>query len=177
MNTNSHYKHKINNNHKKNTMTEIVTKQKENNLHIKLDTPIVDPTLNCFNYSYDITTAINTDLTKIKHSIDKVSFCIYRIVHCKNQQNVKHPFLQYLLYKYPPTQGNISNTMIFPFIKIKNNIKKESKECVCLPYLQGSKRTIADLRTTYRLLEKHDKVLMFIHLVNKNLLLKKKMVL
>lgn len=130
MNTNSHYKHKINNNHKKNTMTEIVTKQKENNLHIKLDTPIVDPTLNCFNYSYDITTAINTDLTKIKHSIDKVSFCIYRIVHCKNQQNVKHPFLQYLLYKYPPTQGNISNTMIFPFIKIKNNIKKESKEFI-----------------------------------------------
>ena len=130
MNTNSHYKQKLIKNNKKKVKDKIVIKQNENNLHIKLDTPIVDPTSECFNYNYDITTSINTDLTKINPSINKVSFCIYRIVHCKNQQNVKHPFLQYLLYKYPPTQGNISNTMIFPFIKIKNNIKNESNKFV-----------------------------------------------
>lgn len=130
MNTKSHYKQKLSMNNRKKTKDKIVIKQNDNNLHIKLDTPIIDPTSDCFNYSYDITTSINTDLTKINPSINKVSFCIYRIVHCKNQQNVKHPFLQYLLYKYPPTQGNISNTMIFPFIKIKNNIKNEPNKFI-----------------------------------------------
>ena len=128
MNTNSHYKKKFNKNknNKKKEKAKIVIKDNHNNLHINLDTPIVDPTSSCFNYSYDITTSINTDLSKMNPSIDKVSFCIYRVIHCKNQQNVKHPFLQYLLYKYPKNNGQISNTMIFPFIKIKSNIKKES---------------------------------------------------
>lgn len=128
--TNSHYKHTFTKNHKKDRKN-IKIKNNENKLHIKLDTPIVDPTSECFQYSYDLTRSINTDLTQINKSVDKVSFCIYRIVHCKNQQNVKHPFLQYLLYKYPDIQNNkISNTMVFPFIKIKSNLKKESNKFI-----------------------------------------------
>lgn len=130
MNTNSHYKHKFKKDHNKKKQNDIVVKEKNSNIHIKLDTPIVDPTSNCFNYSYDISTAINTDLSKMNPNAKRVSFCIYRIIHCKSQQNVKHPFLQYLLYKYPANYQNVSNTMIFPFIKIKSNIKKESAKFV-----------------------------------------------
>ena len=67
MNTNSHYKKKFNKNknNKKKEKAKIVIKDNHNNLHINLDTPIVDPTSSCFNYSYDITTSINTDLSKM----------------------------------------------------------------------------------------------------------------
>lgn len=130
MNTNSHYKQafKKSNNNKKSD--KLVIKEQGNNIHIKLDTPIVDPTSECFNYNYDISTSINTDMSKINPNNKRISFCIYRILHCKNQQNVKHPFLQYLLYKYPSSSYNISNTMIFPFIKIKKNLKKESTKFI-----------------------------------------------
>ena len=129
MNTTSHYKNKLKHSKKKDKKVINIKKQ-NSNLHIKLDTPIVDPKSNCFNYSYDLSTTIDSNLTNIGENNDRISFCIYRTVHCKNQHNVKHPFLQYLLYKYPANKSNLSNVMIFPFIKIKNNIKLESKKFI-----------------------------------------------
>jgi hypothetical protein len=131
MNTTSHYKEKFKKNkpNKKNKLD--IIKNKNNKIHIKLDTPIVDPNSNCFNYTYDLSTSINTDLNNISKNIDRISFCIYRIVHCKTQQNVKHPFLQYLLYKYPPSNNSsLSNMLVFPFIKFKNNFKSESNKFI-----------------------------------------------
>ena len=127
MNTNSHYKNKFKKSNNKKQNDKNIKVNEISNIHIKLDTPIVDPNSECFNYQYDLSSSINTDITKINQNVERVSFCIYRILHCKNQQNVKHPILQYLLYKYPSNNVNISNAMIFPFIKIKNNIKKESR--------------------------------------------------
>ena len=130
MNTTSHYKNNFKKSKNKNQKPSNIKIKEKDDIHIKLNTPIVDPTSNCFNYKYDLSTTINTNLNDINPNIKRVSFCIYRVVHCKNQENVKHPFLQYLLYKYSPHHGNVSNTMVFPFIEIKNNFKKETSNFI-----------------------------------------------
>ena len=49
---------------------------------------------------------------------------VYIELYIVSPTKQKHPFLN-IYYKYPANYQNISNTMIFPFIKIKSNIKKE----------------------------------------------------
>ena len=49
-------------------------------------------------YTYNIDTTINTDLSQLPASTEQICFCIFRIVHCRQQQNVQMPFLEYLLY-------------------------------------------------------------------------------
>ena len=135
MNTHSHYKKKVSKHkkaksHKKqNTTTMVVSEQKKDKqMHIKLETPIVDPQSDCYKYKYDILRTLNTDLSEINENMTRISLCIYRVVHCKNQQNVKHPFLQYLLYKYPDNLHSTSNLMVFPFIDVKKNILHKAKK-------------------------------------------------
>ena len=135
MNTHSHYKkkvseHKNSKRHKNEKSTTMVMSEhkKGKQMHIKLDTPIVDPQSDCYKYQYDILRSLNTDFSQINEKSTTISLCIYRVVHCKIQQNVKHPFLQYLLYKYPDSSHSTSNLMVFPFIEEKKNILNEAKK-------------------------------------------------
>ena len=136
MNTTSHYKkdikNKIKKNKKLNKNKNNVKSQldEEKQLYIKLRTPIIDPKSKCAEYSYNIKPAINTNISEISSNINRISFCIYRIVHCKSQQNVKFPFLQYLLFKYPTSSSSTSDLMVFPFIKKSKNILTNAKKFI-----------------------------------------------
>ena len=94
--------------------------------HIKLNSPSVELTGDCHKFKYNIDSVTNTNLAELPSNPERIIFCIYRIVHCKNRSNTKLPFLQYLLYKYP---DNVENVIVFPFIKYKggNIIKTASK--------------------------------------------------
>jgi hypothetical protein len=85
--------------------------------HIELKTPLADLGNNCAQYTYNINATINTKLSELPHDYNRVVFCIHRVVHCKIQQNVDMPFIQYLLYKYPEQKKDISNMLVFPFEK------------------------------------------------------------
>ena len=112
MNTNSHYRNeiiqrllgkKMNRIASKSKKVDISVKEekKEMPMHISLKTPILNLTDDCAQYTYNIDTTINTDLSQLPASTEQICFCIFRIVHCRQQQNVQMPFLEYLLYKYP----------------------------------------------------------------------------
>ena len=143
MNTNSHYRKEILNNllNKKNRIAskskkmsiaieEKQEKKKNLPMHISLKTPVLNLTNNCSKYTYNISTTLNTELSQLPKYADRVCLCIYRVVHCKLQQNVKMPFLEYLLYKYPHSNSKESDIMVFPFIKGTGNIKKNSNRFV-----------------------------------------------
>ena len=85
--------------------------------HIKLNSPSVGLTDECHKFNYNITNIINSNFKELPTNPERILFCIYRIVDCKNRSNAQLPFLQYLLYKYP---DNVNNTMVFPFIKYKH---------------------------------------------------------
>jgi hypothetical protein len=133
MNTISNYKQKIQTMKKGESKNNAITIVENNNdlpMHIKLDTPIIDPKSDCFKYEYNLNNAINTNLKDIGKNYKTISFCIYRINNCKIQENVKFPFLQYLVYKYPESSDKTSNLMVFPFIKIKQSVKADSKKFI-----------------------------------------------
>jgi hypothetical protein len=92
-------------------------------MYIALKTPFAELTNNCTKYTYNINSTINTNLSELPTKYERVVFCIYRIIHCKIQKNVREPFLQYLLYKYPEHKKDTSNLMVFPFTNGKTNIK------------------------------------------------------
>jgi len=83
--------------------------------HIKLKTPVPDLTFRCAVHEYDIESSISTDLKELPSNPSRISFCMYRITDCKKRHNVKTPFLQYLLYKYPASDKDYSDMMVFPF--------------------------------------------------------------
>ena len=59
---------------------------------------------------------LKTDFDNIQpHKGEKIFICIYRVNKNTKTKVILHPFLQYLLYKYPDGKNNESNTMIFPF--------------------------------------------------------------
>ena len=145
MNTNSHYrneiiqrllmKKKMNRVASKSKKVDISVKEeakekKEMPMHISLKTPILNLTDDCSQYTYNIDTTINTDLSQLPSSTGQICFCIFRVVHCREQQNVQMPFLQYLLYKYPHSTKKESNLMVFPFIKGGGSIKKKAEKHV-----------------------------------------------
>jgi len=92
--------------------------------HIKLNSPSLKATQSCNEHSYNIERSINTDIKNLPTSPSVISFCIYRIITCKNRSKPPHPFLQYLLYKYPQTEKGVSDLMVFPFIKYKSGAIK-----------------------------------------------------
>lgn len=72
-------------------------------------------------YFYPISKVLKTDFDSIQpHKGEKIFVCIYRINKNTNTKVVLHPFLQYLLYKYPDGDKTESNKMIFPFEVYKN---------------------------------------------------------
>ena len=125
MNTNSHYKKfagsqkkkKIDNT--KNIMNINQTRHGVLPTHIKLNSPALKLSRSCNKHTYNMDRAINTDINQIPTNPSVISFCIYRIITCKNRSKPASPFLQYLLYKYPTTKSEISDMMVFPFIKYK----------------------------------------------------------
>ena len=140
MHRSSYYKEiagKLNNN-SKSTSSSISIKNIVAPTHIKLNSPSVELTGNCHKFKYNIETVTNTNFTELPSNPERIIFCIYRIVHCKNRSNAKLPFLQYLLYKYP---DKIENVIVFPFIKYKggdimkiaskhvNSISNKTLEC------------------------------------------------
>ena len=99
-------------------------------MHISLKTPLLNLTNECSQYEYNIQTTLNTNLKEIPQNTTRVCICIYRIIHCRNQQNVQMPFLEYLLYKYPESAKKESNVMIFPFLKGGASSVKNANEFV-----------------------------------------------
>ena len=79
MNTNSHYKNKFKKSNNKKQNDKNIKVNEISNIHIKLDTPIVDPNSECFNYQYDLSSSINTDITKINKMLNIQFFNIYFI--------------------------------------------------------------------------------------------------
>ena len=100
MNTISNYKQKIQTMKKGETKNNTITIVENNNdlpMHIKLDTPIIDPKSDCFKYEYNLNNAINTNLKDIGKNYKTISFCIYRINNCKIQDNVKFLFFNIII--------------------------------------------------------------------------------
>ena len=91
MNTNSHYRNalierllrkKMNRIASKSKKVDIsVKEQKEMPMHISLKTPILNLTDDCSQYTYNIDTTINTDLSQLPSSTGQICFCIFRVVH------------------------------------------------------------------------------------------------
>ena len=123
MNTNSNYKQMIGGKSEIPIPRQITIKNTLNNslfpTHIKINSP--SPIKNkCSTFVYDIDKTLNTNLDQLPSKPTVISFCIYRIITCKNRERPTHPFLQYLLYKYPSNIKNINDTFVFPFIKYKS---------------------------------------------------------
>ena len=134
MNSTSHYKQIIKsnfNNKNSNAKKGLKIKLTEpEQFYIKLQSPNIEKKSTCvkYKYKYPILNHLKTDINSISKNIKHISFCIYRILHCKSHENVKHPFLQYLLFKY--SKSNMSDLMVFPFLKKKKNVIHESKQFI-----------------------------------------------
>ena len=123
MNTNSHYKNfagnsRLNTNKPKSVIQINTSPADILPTHIKVNSPSLKISKSC-DYTYNIEQILNTNIHDIPTNPSTISFCIYRIITCKNRAKPMHPFLQYLLYKYPSSNTDNSNLLVFPFIKYK----------------------------------------------------------
>lgn len=123
MNTTSNYKQTIGGKNETIIPKQLTIKDSLNvtsfPTHIKINSPSIIQD-NCSLYTYDIDKTLNTNMHQLPSKPKVVSFCIYRIITCKNRERPSHPFLQYLLYKYPSNIKNTNDTLVFPFIKYKS---------------------------------------------------------
>ena len=72
-------------------------------------------------YYYPIINSLKQDFENIKPKKgDKIFSCIYKINKNTNIKVILHPFIQYLLYKYPESKDHHSNLLIFPFTLYKS---------------------------------------------------------
>ena len=123
MNTNSHYKNfagnsRLNTNKPKSVIQINTSPADILPTHIKVNSPSLKISKSC-DYTYNIEQILNTNIHDIPTNPSTISFCIYSIITCKNRAKPMHPFLQYLLYKYPSSNTDNSNLLVFPFIKYK----------------------------------------------------------
>ena len=81
------------------------------------------------NYSYDLSTVLETNIKAITNNITKIFVCVYIVINNNNRINIEFPYLQYLLFKNKKNTKNYSNSCIFPFIlnKTKNYIETADK--------------------------------------------------
>ena len=117
-----HMKHPVP--HNSNAGKSIVMRHKEEEVHtipdhITLKTPQAILQNQCNNYQYPLKITLNTDFSSIHSKPNRICLAIYRVNHCRNRSNIPMPFLEYLLYKYPPSNTSNSNLCVFPFIKGK----------------------------------------------------------
>ena len=85
-----------------------------------------------YEYNYNIENILN-DIDSLDFTPKNVIFCFFRVVNNKNRTDIQSTFLQYLLYKYPESKKETSNSLVFPFIKF--NSKKSLKDTISLSKL------------------------------------------
>lgn len=101
-------------------------------------------------YNYNLNDVLKTDFSQLKHSPNTFVYaCCFRVIVSIPNKIIQHPFLEYLLYKYPPSNSNHSNLCIFPFRILGkdtiNQCKKKlindvySKNLDCLGYIKNTK--------------------------------------
>tara|TARA_B100000927_G_scaffold126983_1_gene102415 strand:- start:7247 stop:8407 length:1161 start_codon:yes stop_codon:yes gene_type:complete len=112
-------------NKKKNTSKNNVL---NNNISINTNNFANKTSNNDNNYIYNINSILNKNINNISSKTNNLVFCFYRILDNKNTTDNEKPFLQYLLYKYPESNKDVANLMVFPFIKYNSN-KKIKQQC------------------------------------------------
>ena len=80
-------------------------------------------------YSYNIENILN-DIANIDFTPKNIVFCFYRMINNKNRADINSAYLQYLLYKYPESKKENSNSLVFPFVKF--NSKKTLEDTIAL---------------------------------------------
>ena len=99
-------------------------------------------------YNYHIDRHLKTDFHNINaKKNENIYTCCFRIVQSKPGRAFAHPFLQFLLYKYPSGNKQISDLCVFPFNKFqKKTVLETGKDQVksifadvynCLGYIQN----------------------------------------
>lgn len=100
-------------------------------------------------YKYNLNGVLQTDFLQIKKNPKLFVYaCCFRVIASKPNKIIQHPFLEYLLFKYPNSNNKHSNLCIFPFrILGKDTVKQCEKKLMkdlypsndCLGYIQNSK--------------------------------------
>ena len=80
-------------------------------------------------YKYNLNGVLQTDFLQIKKNPKLFVYaCCFRVITSKPNKIIQHPFLEYLLFKYPNSNNKHSNLCIFPFRILEkillNNVKK-----------------------------------------------------
>ena len=80
----------------------------------------------CSQFHYPLNDILNTNFEELKTKLfSKLLICPYFITTCQNRSDIVKPYLQYLLYKYPPSNSKISNLMVFPFKDLNKKVDIE----------------------------------------------------
>ena len=67
-------------------------------------------------YTYDIHRHLKTDFHNLSPKKNThINICCFKIIKSRPNKIIQHPFLQYLLYKYPKNTKKVGNICIFPF--------------------------------------------------------------
>ena len=84
------------------------------------------------DYSYDISSKINSNLNSIIPNKDLINIhiCIYNNTFDSTSHNIIKPFLRYLLFKYPKSNNKFSDLLTFPFIPFKHSTHNSSSKIV-----------------------------------------------
>ena len=87
----------------------------------------------CSQFHYPLNDILNTNFDELKSKLfSKLLICPYFITTCQNRSDIMKPYLQYLLYKYPPSNSKISNLMVFPFKDLNKKVDIEKQANVLL---------------------------------------------
>ena len=78
-------------------------------------------------YQYNIENILN-NIDSLDFTPKNIIFCFYRVLNSKTRNDIQKTFLQYLLYKYPESKKESSNSLVFPFVKF--NSKKTLKDTI-----------------------------------------------
>ena len=72
-------------------------------------------------YTYDIHRHLKTDFHNLSPKKNThINICCFKIIESRPNKIIQHPFLQYLLYKYPKNTKNVGNICLFPFEMYKS---------------------------------------------------------
>ena len=101
---------------------------------IKIKEPeLIQTVKECSTFHYPLNDILNTNFEELKTKLfSKLMICPYFITTCQNRSNIMKPYLQYLLYKYPPSNSKISNLMVFPFKDLNKKVDIEKQANVLL---------------------------------------------
>ena len=67
-------------------------------------------------YTYDIHRHLKTDFHNLSpKNKTHINICCFKIIESRPNKIIQHPFVQYLLYKYPKNTEKVGNICIFPF--------------------------------------------------------------